>query len=489
MPPVKRLLLSTSTTAVLAIGGLLGPLVVGVTDTLDAAAGAVIDDAVLSDGRALVHVADDADLHAVAADAADAGLVVTSRYEAIGVFHAAGSAGDLERLGSHPDVVWLEHDRPIEILTDSSHTATRGVELLAGEVDDLGVIDGEDVGVAVVDTGVDGSHPDLTDRMGENVKVLPGGIAVPFSDTDLISLGGHGTHVAGIVAGTGAASDGRYHGAATGATIHGVSGGTLISLHSALDALDWVLDNHDAVEPAIRVVNNSWGSSGEHNPDSATSQLVGELVDAGLLVVFAAGNSGGDGSSLQTSPECTNPIPGVVCVAAYDDLGQGTRDAQTASFSSRGDAERPETWPDLAAPGASITAACRPILPICLTGPSDDPLNYATLSGTSMAAPHIAGIAAQVLQVAPELSPAELEALLVDTAHDYGEPGYAQGAGLVDAVEAVLAAASEDSTGSGGDGGLDDDNGDDGNGDGDDGDTGERGGPPAHANPGGRSGR
>lgn len=472
---MKRLLLTTSTTAVLAVGGLLGPAVVGLTDTIDAVTGAVVDDRVLGDGRALVHVADGADTHAVADEADEAGLLVTSRYDAIGVFHAAGSTADLERLASHPEVVRLEHDRPIEILTDSSHTATRGVELLDGEVGDLGVIDGEGVGVAVVDTGVDGSHPDLTDRMGENVKVLPGGVAVPFSDTDLLSLGGHGTHVAGIVAGTGDASDGRYHGAATGTTIHGVSGGTLISMHAALDALDWVLENHDAVEPAIRVVNNSWGSSGEHDPDSATTRLVDELVDAGVLVVFAAGNSGGDGGDLQTSPECTNPTPGVVCVAAYDDRGAGTREGETASFSSRGEQDRPETWPDLAAPGASITAACRPFLPVCATGPSlsQEVLNYATLSGTSMAAPHVAGIAAQMLQLAPDLAPGQLEELLVDTAHDYDEPGHAQGAGLVDAVAAVLSAAEEG-----------------------DGQTGHEGGevepgpqdngPPGHAHPGGR---
>jgi serine protease AprX len=479
---VKQLLLTTSTTAMLSIAGLLGPLVPWVGDSLDGVVSAVIDEAVLAEGRALVHVEDDADLDEVAEAAAGTGLVVTSRYHAIGVLHAAGSARELERLADHPDVSWLERDHPIEVFTDSSHTATRGVELLAGEIDELGVVDGESIGVAVVDSGVDASHPDLADRVGENVKVLPGGVAVPFSDTDLLSLSGHGTHVAGIVAGTGVASDGRYHGAATGATIHGVSGGTLVSMHSALDALDWVLDNHDAVEPAIRVVNNSWGSSGEHNPDSATSQLVGELVDAGILVVFAAGNSGGDGSSLQTSPECTNPTPGVVCVAAYDDLGSGTRDGGTAGFSSRGDAGRPETWPDLAAPGASITATCRPVLPLCLTGPSlsEDLLYYATMSGTSMAAPHVAGIAAQVLQVAPDLSPAELEAVLVDTAYDYGDDGHAQGAGLVDAVAAVLAAVDDGAGDAEEAPGGDDD---------EEGGEVRRTGAPEHANAGGRAGR
>jgi serine protease AprX len=479
---VLRSFASVSAASMLGLAGLLGPVLGDLSGTVDTVTSTVVDADVLTEGRALVHVADGADLDAVAARAASEGLVVTSRYESIGVFHAAGDASALNALADDAEVTWLEHDAPIEILTDTSHDATRGAELVAGEVGDLGVVDGTGVGVAVVDTGVDASHPDLQDRVGENVKVLPGGVAVPFSDTDLISLGGHGTHVAGTVAGTGAASDGTYSGAAPGATIHGVSGGTLISMHSALDALDWVLDQHDQVEPAIRVVNNSWGSSGEHNPDSATTQLVDELVDAGILVVFAAGNSGGDGSSAQTSPECTNPNPGVVCVAAYDDQGEGTRDGSTASFSSRGDADDEATWPDLAAPGANIVAPCPAYLPVCLTGVGlvdpEDTLLYASLSGTSMAAPHIAGIAAQLVQLDGELTPAEIRQVLVDTAEDYGDGGHAQGAGLVDAVAAAERVAGGSVSGAG-DGTVDEGDADDEEVDGDQQRRGSA--PPAHA--------
>jgi serine protease AprX len=481
---VLRSLASVSAASMMGLAGLLGPVLGGLSP-VDAVTSTIVDPGALADGRALIHVADDADLDAVA-DRADArGLHVTSRYDQIGVFHAAGDASALNALADDPDVTWLEHDAPIELLTDTSHDATRGAELLSGE-HELGVVDGVGVGVAVVDTGVDGLHPDLVDNMGENVKVLPGGAAIPFPDTDLASLGGHGTHVAGIVAGTGAASDGTFHGAATRATIHGVSGGTLISMHSALDALDWVLDNHDQVEPAIRVVNNSWGSSGDHNPDSATTRLVNELVDAGLVVVFAAGNSGGDGSGTRTSPECTNPNPGVICVAAYDDLGEGTRDGRTAGFSSRGDADDEATWPDLAAPGANIVAACRPYLPVCATGAAfaSDPLHYAELSGTSMAAPHIAGIASQLLQLDGELSPAEVRQVLVDTATDYGDAGYEQGAGLVDAVAAAERVAGSGSDAGASDGDGDTSNGDEGEGDGDDdeiGDGRQGNGPPQHA--------
>jgi serine protease AprX len=448
------------------LAGLLAPIVGGTGDLVgDVVDGltATIDDAVQQlTGHATVLVVAErgADLDAITAAAQERAEVV-SVYPRIDVLLVAGDADALRSLATVPGVQRLEHDAPIETFTETSHTATRGAELLSGEVTvDGQIVDGTGVGVAVVDTGVDGLHPDLRDRMGANVKVVPslgllGGTAIPFPESDTLSLGGHGTHVAGIVAGDGTASDGRFHGAATGATIHGVSGGTLISMHSALEGLYWVLENHDSVTPAIRVVNNSWGSSaGDYNPDGSTERAVQALIDEGVTVVFAAGNSGGDGSSQQTSVQCVNPTPGLICVASYDDGGTGTRQGTTSSFSSRGDAQRPNTWPDLAAPGSNIVAACRVTLPVCATGAlgADDFVHYASLSGTSMAAPHIAGIAAQMLQVNPDLTPAQVEQLLVATAESYGDPGYAEGAGLVDAVRAVQAAAGARTGGSGGGG-------------------------------------
>jgi serine protease AprX len=466
---VRSKLASLSAASMLGVAGLLAPLVGGTGDLVGDVVGgltATIDDAVLEltgHGHVLVVAERGADLDAIAS-AVDARVELVSIYPKIDVLLAAGEADALRSLADIPGVLRLEHDAPIEVFTETSHTATRGAELLDGSVTiDGEIIDGTGIGVAVVDTGVDGLHPDLVDRMGENVKVVPslgllGGTAIPFPESDTLSLGGHGTHVAGIVAGDGSASDGRFHGAATGSTIHGVSGGTLISLHSALEALYWVLENHDTVTPAIRVVNNSWGSSaGDHNPDGSTERAVAALIDAGVTVVFAAGNDGGDGSTQRTSVQCVNPTPGMICVASYDDGGTGTREGTTSSFSSRGDASQPNTWPDLAAPGSNIVAACRATLPVCATGilGVDDPLYYASLSGTSMAAPHIAGIAAQVLQVDPSLTPAQVEQILIASATSYGEPGYAAGAGLVDAVAAVQAAAGQGANGGGGDAGED----------------------------------
>jgi serine protease AprX len=126
-----------------------------------------------------------------------------------------------------------------------------------------------------------------------------------------------------------------------------------------------------------------------------------------------------------------------------------------SEYSSRGDSADPSTWPDLSAPGENITSSCRLYLPICATGL--DPRNgpgaldlgtFNTISGTSMAAPHIAGIVAQLFQADPSATPAEIEAALKGTTHRYtdGAPyrtvgGYStsfdKGTGLVDVVAAV----------------------------------------------------
>ena len=129
------------------------------------------------------------------------------------------------------------------------------------------------------------------------------------------------------------------------------------------------------------------------------------------------------------NPYSTDPTPGVLSVANYDDGGTGSRDNAIASSSSRGKNGTVATYPDLAAPGTDITSACRPYLAICATGLDTVDPDYNTISGTSMAAPHIAGYVAVLQQVALEqsgqpLSPAAIETLLVDTAHQFGARTY-----------------------------------------------------------------
>lgn len=96
--------------------------------------------------------------------------------------------------------------------------------------------------------------------------------------------------------------------------------GTVLLVENALDGVRWVLENHDKVTPRIRVVNNSWGGSYFDPQDpavSATTKLVDLLVGEGVTVVFSAGNGGGNGTAAQTSAQCVNPTPGVICVANF----------------------------------------------------------------------------------------------------------------------------------------------------------------------------
>jgi serine protease AprX len=142
----------------------------------------------------------------------------------------------------------------------------------------------------------------------------------------------------------------------------------------------------------------------------------------------------------------------VISVASYNDLETGTRDGEVSEFSSRGDATDVSTFPDVSAPGDTITSSCRIYLPICTTGLDVvDGGNYNTISGTSMAAPHIAGIVAQLFQDSPGATPAQVEAAIRSTAYKYsfGAPyaagpdgvttSYDKGAGLVDVVAAANA--------------------------------------------------
>jgi serine protease AprX len=431
----------------------------------------------------LIHVRPDASLDSGIAAARDAGLKIGTSYDAIKVFVAYGTPAEFTAVAAHDAIEALEANRRAKLFTDSSHEATRGQAVLDGAVrmPDGSTIDGSGIGVAVVDSGVDGTHPDLANRMGGNVKIvcttpqpvatsLTGFVqclgpktAVPLDDTDGPSLGGHGTHVAGTVAGDGTASDGLYHGAAPGATLYGVSVGTTISVENGLDGLAWVLENHDQVTPAIRVVNNSWGSDhAEYDPEDApfhkaTWKLQDELIAEGVTVVWAAGNASGNGSASTIGGECVNPTPGLICVANYDDKNNGTRSGSIDSTSSRGKSDDPSDWPDVSAPGTQIMATCRLTLPVCNAHFTPDlahPNLYAELSGTSMASPHVAGIVAQILQANPNLTPPQVENLLEDTAHKFtwGAPyvadpynsddttSFEKGHGLVDVVAAIAAA-------------------------------------------------
>jgi subtilisin family serine protease len=424
---------------------------------------------------------------AAARDAvAASGMRTVTEFERIGVVVAAGTAAQAEAVRGEPGVIYLEGNSPIEFAQETSNTATRGAEAVATLTGADGQpLDGRGVSVAVIDSGVDPTHPYLRDADGGSAVVASlkslclveastsPDCVVPVPtvvDTDTLAVGGHGTHVSGIVAGRPTTlSDGaRLQGAAPGASLVSISTGAVLLIVGADSALNWVLENHEHpcgagvpvdVCPPIRVTNNSYGPTGggDFDPNSATVKLQRALAAEGVVTVWAAGNDGGDGSASLTNPPGQDPTGGIISVASYSDQETGTRDGVVSEFSSRGAAADPSTWPDVSAPGDTITSSCRLYLPICATGL--DPRNgpgpldvgtFNTISGTSMAAPHVAGIVAQLFQADPAATPAEIEAALTGTAHRFSDgaayttvggrtTSFDKGAGLVDVVAAVAA--------------------------------------------------
>ncbi|MGY1916814.1 S8 family serine peptidase [Blastococcus sp. SYSU DS0973] len=282
-----------------------------------------------------------ADIAAARAAVAATGMRLVTEYERIGVAVASGTADQIEAARSRPGVTYLEGNTPIEFAQETSHVATRGAEAAATLTGaDGGALDGRGVSVAVIDSGIDPTHPYFRNRDGssavvadlESLCLLEAAttpdcvVPVPgLVDTDTLSAGGHGTHVSGIVAGrpTTLADGGQAQGAAPGASVVSISTGAVLLVVGADSARNWVLENHHApcgagvpadVCPPIKVTNNSYGPTGggAFDPDSATVKLQRALAAEGVVTVWAAGNDGGDGSALLTNPPGQDPTGGIL---------------------------------------------------------------------------------------------------------------------------------------------------------------------------------
>ena len=409
-------------------------------------------------------------------------MTTSTTFAKIGVVAANGTKAQIDAVRAAAGVTYVEGNAPIELYNDTSNTATRGKEAIATRTGANGsALDGTGVSVAVIDSGIDPTHPYFAEDDGSSAVVanlktvcVPATTAcsvvpVPsFLDTDTTAAGGHGTHVSGIVAGrpTTLSSGETLQGAAPGAKVVSLATGAVLLILGADSALNWVLENHEApcgagvsaLEcPPIKVTNNSYGPTGggSFDPQSATVKLQRALAAEGVVTVWANGNDGGDGSESFSNPPGQDPTGGVLSVASYNDLDNGTRNGEVSSFSSRGRDGAQGTYPDISAPGDGITSACRIYLPICTTGldfrNGPGPLDlgtFNTISGTSMAAPHIAGIVAQLFQAKPDATPAQIETALKTTAHKFtdgaayesgplGTTSFDKGYGLVDVVAAV----------------------------------------------------
>lgn len=282
--------------------------------------------------------------------------------------------------------------------------------------------DGSGVTVAVLDTGIDDQHPDLTGKVA---------MAENFTDeSDATDGFGHGTHVASTVAGSGAASGGANTGAAPGATL--LNGKVLDG--NGNGQASWVLAGMEWAAANADVVNMSLGAGATDGTDPISQALNALTAQHGTLFVVSAGNSG--------PSDRTVSAPGSADAALT--VGAVDKSDQLASFSSRG--PRRGDWaikPDVTAPGVNIVAARAAGTSLCLNAcvqPGDGPVdaNHTSASGTSMAAPHVAGAAAIVLQNDPDLTPEQLKAALVTTAEPHDTlTVYQQGGGRIDVPAAL----------------------------------------------------
>ncbi len=330
-------------------------------------------------------------------------------------------ANQLDAIRQLPGVAAVYPERRHRALLDDS-VASLGAPQVWEMRDDMDrPLTGRGMRVAILDTGIDYAHPDLGGCVGKTCKVLAG---VDFSglsaegdespstnELDFRDYNGHGTHVAGIVA-----ADGQVRGVAPEAQLYAVKvlddsgfGGTT----GIIAGIEWAIDPDDdpATDNGAHVMNLSLGGS----IDAAMDEAVNTAMEAGVVVVVAAGNNG-----RYNSVDSPGSAEKVITVGAID------KEDKIASFSSRGPVLGDYIKPDLVAPGVDINSTW-------LNGA------HKPLQGTSMAAPHVAGAAALLRQLHTQLSTAEIKALLVNGSRGLELDIFTQGAGALDLLASAQA--------------------------------------------------
>ncbi|MEJ7849297.1 MAG: S8 family serine peptidase [Pyrinomonadaceae bacterium] len=353
----------------------------------------------------------------------------------------------VSRLGS---VRSLYGNRTLNFNSDPYFNTT-GIQRVAGDSDlraenNAAAVTGRNVTVAVLDTGINAQHADLAGKVVQNVRLTdvqsaPAGFANPsplenVANTDLTA--GHGTFVAGVIAASGAGSNGKFSGVAAGANLLGLSAGDLNLTH-VLAGFDYLLEKGAGYN--VRVVNCSFSAATLYDYNDPVNIATEMLTDRGVNVVFSAGNSGAGNGTMNPYASA----PWVIGVGATDTQGG------LASYSSRGNFGDDIQHPSLVAPGTNIASLRSTATTTSVSGiagadsqrltASEMPY-YTTASGTSFSAPQVAGAIALMLEVNPGLSPAEVKDILSRTATPMPKYFFHEaGAGMLNTYSAVLEAA------------------------------------------------
>ncbi|WP_226967158.1 S8 family peptidase [Streptomyces phaeolivaceus] len=340
----------------------------------------------------------------------NADAVRTPRQDTPELWDAVTNGGAVTRgdtLAPGVSHVWLDGIRKAAL-----DTSVSGIGAPAAHAKGL---DGKGVKVAVLDTGIDTTHPDLKNQVIA---------ARDFTGSkDTADRVGHGTHVASIVAGTGAGSNGKYQGVAPGAKllnakVLGDEGGDDSSI---VAGMEW------AAAQGADIVNLSLGGEDTPGVDPLEAMVNKLSEEKGILFAIAAGNEGEAGDSTVDSP---GSAADALTVGAVDGKGK------LAYFSSRGPTVDGRLKPDVTAPGVQITAASARGSEVA-RDVGEKPAGYVTLSGTSMATPQVAGAAALLKQQHPDWTSAELKTALVSSAQGGSYTAFQGGAGRIRVGRAV----------------------------------------------------
>ena len=378
------------------------------------------------------------------------GIMGGTRLRMLPMIYVTGTKAQLLAVSRLPRVRSLYGNRTLTFNSDPYFNTT-GVQRVAPDNDlrqqnGAMPVTGRNVTVAVLDTGINSQHADLAGKVVQNVRLadtqsVPATFAYPvpienFKNTDLVS--GHGTFVSGVIAASGASSSGRYAGVAPGARLLGLSAGDL-NLMYVLSGFDYLLERRAKYN--VRVVNCSFSANTVFDVNDPVNVATRMLTDAGVNVVFSAGNTGSGNGTM-------NPYaiaPWVIGVGASDAAGR------LAEYSSRGNFGDDLQHPSLVAPGTNIISLrSAPTI----TGVSGlvgadaqrlsltEMLYYTTATGTSFSAPQVAGAIALMLEVNPNLTPAEVKDILSRTATPMPRYFFHEaGAGMLNTYAAVLEAA------------------------------------------------
>ncbi|MBA3438951.1 MAG: S8 family serine peptidase, partial [Pyrinomonadaceae bacterium] len=374
-----------------------------------------------------------------------------TRYRVLPMISVTATRNQIINISRLPAVRSIYGNRTLQLTMDRSRSAA-GVVRASQDADVVSnnggaPVTGRGVTVAVLDTGLDGTHADFAGRIVQNVKLadtqsVSVGFNYPVNVENLANtdqLHGHGTFVGGVIAASGARSNGKFKGVAPGAKLLGLSAGDL-NLFYVLAGFDYLLER--GAQAGVRILNCSFSANTVFDLNDPVNVSTRMLVDRGVNVVFSAGNSG---PGLHT----LNPYavaPWVTSVGATDDR------SRLANFSSRGYFGSTLFRPSVVAPGVNVvsTRATGPVTGALGIGTATDEgrisvgetPHYTVASGTSFSAPQVAGTIALMLEVNPTLTPAQVRDILRRAATPL--PPYYQhevGAGMLNAHAAVLEAA------------------------------------------------